>query len=90
MQDAPKADHPQPIGEEKEKEILKLVRTNHESREMTVAEIARHVGISSMTAHRRLKKHGFGRYKPTYRPGTYLNFNTTYLQSTFIPYMQSS
>lgn len=62
VQDAPRSGRPEVVDEEKEKEMLELVRvpSGGGSREMTVAEIARRVGISTTTAHRRLKKKGSG------------------------------
>ena len=72
VEDAPRSGRPEVIDEEKEKKVLDIVRATHESREMSIAELARAVGVGTTAVYKLFKKKKMGKYKPTYRPGIVL------------------
>ena len=44
----------------------------HKSREMSIAELARAVGVGTTAVYKLFKKKKMGKYKPTYGPGIVL------------------
>jgi transposase len=67
--DAPRSGRPKIITEDTTSKVTEVVRTNREGREMTAREIGFKVGISEMSVLRVLNLNGFGKFKPTWKPG---------------------
>ena len=69
VQDAPRSGRPKVITEDKEEEVLAIVSKDRNGREKNLETIALEAALSAMSVWRILRKRGYNKRKPSFKPG---------------------